>query len=98
MAYKIITSSKAESDVEKAIIHYKDIKVQLAKDFLSELKDTRKYIHENPKKIQVRYANIRIAFLKRFPFGVHYRFENKTISILSILHTSENPDEHWIKD
>ena len=94
MAYKIITSTKAELDVDKAIEYYKDINVQLAKDFLTELKATHKYIQKHPKKIQVRYANIRVAFLKRFPFGVHFRLEDKTISILAILHTSGDPD-NW---
>jgi plasmid stabilization system protein ParE len=94
MAYKIITSTKAEFDVDKAIEYYKDINIQLAKDFLTELKATSKYIQKHPKKIQIRYANIRVAFLKRFPFGVHFRLEDKTISILSILHTSGDP-ENW---
>ena len=76
MAYKLITSSKAEQDVEKAILYYKDIKIDLARDFLTELKATRKYIQKHPKKIQVRYANVRVAFLKRFPFGVHFRLED----------------------
>ena len=94
MAYKLITSSKAEQDVEKAILYYKDIKIDLARDFLTELKATRKYIQKHPKKIQVRYANVRVAFLKRFPFGVHFRLEDKTISIAAILHTSGDP-EKW---
>jgi plasmid stabilization system protein ParE len=96
MAYKIITSTKVELDIDKAIEYYKDINVQLAKDFLVELKPTSKYIQKHPKKIQVRYATIRVAFLKRFPFGVHFRLDTKTISILSILHTSGDPD-NWEK-
>lgn len=96
MAYKLNVSTKAELDLDKAIEYYKTIEIQLAKEFLIELKATRNYIQKHPKKIQVRYANIRVAFLKRFPFGVHFRFEDKTISILSILHTSGDP-ENWEK-
>jgi len=84
----------AQQDIEKAIIYYKDIKIQLAKNFLIELKATRKYIQKHPKKIQIRYAEIRVAFLKRFPFGVHFRLEDKTITIISVLHTSQD-DEKW---
>lgn len=96
MAYKLNSSTKAELDINKAIEYYKDIDIQLAKDLLTELKATRQYIQKHPKKIQVKYANIRVAFLKRFPFGVHFRLEDKTISILAILHTSGDP-ENWEK-
>jgi plasmid stabilization system protein ParE len=96
MSYKTITSSRAEQDVEKAILYYKDINIQLARDFLSELRATHKYIQKHPKKIQVRYANVRVAFLKRFPFGVHFRLEDKKITIAAVLHTSGNPDK-WDK-
>ncbi len=94
MAYKLNTSTGAYQDIEKAIIYYKDIKIQLAKNFLIELKAIRKYIQKHPKNIQVRYANIRVAFLKSFPFGVHFRLEDKTVTIVSILHTSQD-DETW---
>jgi len=97
MAYKIKTTFGAESDIEKAIIYYKDIKIQLAKDFLNELKATRKYIQKHPKKIQIRYAEIRVAFLKRFPFGIHYKLEDKTVIIVSVFHTSQN-DMKWRRD
>ncbi|MBL1281179.1 MAG: hypothetical protein COA33_012950 [Fluviicola sp.] len=94
MAYKLNTSTGAYLDIEKAIVYYKGIKSQLAENFLIELKATRKYIQKHPKKIQVRYANIRVAFLKRFPFGVHFRFENETVTIVSVFHTSQD-DKKW---
>lgn len=90
MAYKIYVSTDAELDIDKAITYYKDIKLSLAKDFLKEVKATRKYITKNPEKIQIRYSTIRIAFLKQFPFGIHFRIQNETIYILSVLHTSKN--------
>lgn len=93
MVYKLIASSKSESDTAKAIEYYKEIRVELAKEFLIELRATRKYIEKNPKKIQVRYGNIRVAFLKRFPYGVHFRLQDKTITIISIFNTSEDSNK-----
>lgn len=93
MAYNLITSPIAENDVEKAIKHYIKIRKELAKAFLKEIKAAKKYLVKNPKKIQVRYSNVRIAFLKKFPYGIHFIFENDTITIIGIFHTSQNPED-----
>ncbi|WP_070138328.1 type II toxin-antitoxin system RelE/ParE family toxin [Crocinitomix algicola] len=94
MAYKLITSPIADKDVEKAIKYYIETKTELAKAFLKEVRAVKKYLIKNPKKIQVRYSNVRIAFLKKFPYGIHFVFENDTIVIVGIFHTSKNP-KNW---
>lgn len=96
MAFKLITTAKAYKDLDKATGYYFDIQKSLAKKFNSDFRNTTKYISKNPEKIQVRYNNLHVAFLKKFPYGIHYAFENKTIIILAIFHTAMN-DEKWIQ-
>lgn len=91
MAYKILTSPDSEEDMDRAIKRYAEIKPSLAKQFTTELKAVRKYISKNPKSVQIRYKNTRIAYLKIFPYGLHYKFLNETIYITSLYNTSENP-------
>ncbi|MBI9037479.1 MAG: type II toxin-antitoxin system RelE/ParE family toxin [Bacteroidales bacterium] len=91
MTYKIITTPETEKDIEEAIKWYKDIQIGLALSFINELQAVRRFIHHNPNKIQVRYNNIRVVFLKRFPYGIHYKFEKEIITIVAIFHTSQNP-------
>lgn len=62
MDYKVVASSKSESDIIQAIEYYKEIKLELAKDFLKDLRATKNYLSKHPEKIQIRYENIRIAF------------------------------------
>lgn len=92
MAYKLITSPETENDIVKAIEYYLDIRKELAQQFLIELKAAKEYIHKNPEKIQVRYKNIRIAFLKQFPYCIHFTISDKTITIVAVFHTSQNPN------
>ena len=66
MDYNVITSPKAEVDIEQAVEWYVDISIELAQQFIIELKAAKNYIVKNPKKIQIRYNKTRIAFLKRF--------------------------------
>jgi plasmid stabilization system protein ParE len=56
-----------------------------------------KAIAQNPAIFQVRYREVRIAFLNKFPFGVHFKIDanRETIVILAVLHTSQNP-QIWL--
>ncbi|MBX7108950.1 MAG: hypothetical protein K1X61_09915 [Chitinophagales bacterium] len=51
-------------------------------------------IQKGPLGLEIRYDDVRIAFIKRFPFGVHFIIERKNIMVISIYHTSRNP-ESW---
>lgn len=93
MAYNVITSPETEKDIENAVIWYIDIRKDLARQFLAELKAVIKFISHNPEKIQIRYQNVRVAFLKKFPFGVHFKCESNDITIIAVFNTSENPDK-----
>lgn len=35
-------------------------------------------------------------FLKKFPYVIHYRLVDKTITIIALFHTSQNSD-NWIR-
>lgn len=96
MIYKISTSPKVKNSVDLALFWYKEISTKVAKKFEKELRKTYSYIEKNPYQFQVRYDNIRIAFLKKFPFGIHYVVTNNTIVVLSVFHTSQN-SQNWTK-
>lgn len=60
MSYKVITSSSAEQDVEKAISHCKDINIQLART-IAEFKVVQKTTRELDfltKSAKERYLNL----------------------------------------
>jgi hypothetical protein len=43
---------------------------------------------------EVRYENFRIVYLKKFPFGIHFKYDEKKnlIEIYSVFHTSRDPE------
>jgi plasmid stabilization system protein ParE len=96
MGYKLITTPETENDIDKAVEWYVNIRKPVAKRFLTELHAVKRYIHKNPEKIADKYDNVRVAFLKKFPYGLHYTFNNNTIIIVALFHTSENPQK-WNK-
>lgn len=61
--------------------------------FLKEIKKEVNQILKNPLAYEIRYADIRIAYVKKFPYGIHFEYlelENQ-VNILAVLHTSRNP-------
>lgn len=64
--------------------------------FLKEISTEVSKITKNPLAYEVRYAAIRIAFIKKFPYGIHFEYLEKEeqVNILAVFHTSQNP-ESW---
>lgn len=52
------------------------------------------FISKHPLKCQKRYKSIRIKYLKKFDFGIHYIIENETVFVFYLFHTSQNSD-NW---
>jgi len=94
MAHKIIVKPGAELDILEALDWYeKQQQDRLIQDFLEKLDDELDRISKNPENFQKRYRNIKIVFMKRFPYGVHYTFENETIFVHAIMHMKRKPRE-----
>jgi len=53
-------------------------------------------IQKNPLKIQIRYNQTRVAFLKKFPYCVHFNIIENEIIIIAVFHTSQSPQK-WSK-
>jgi toxin ParE1/3/4 len=92
--FKLVITLGAAKDIEVAVRYYQEIRTQLAKQFMKDLRYTSQYIKKHPETIQIRYGEIRVAFLKKFPFGVHYILRDQSVIVLSVFHTSRD-SEVW---
>jgi len=92
MRYRVLYHTDIESDIKEAKEWYKKQLNGLEKKFSLSVKETIGYITQNPLLFEVKYKQTRIAFTKTFPFGVHYHLneQTKTITILTVLHTSKD--------
>lgn len=95
--YQLRIRTLAQQDATEVFEYYENINLTLASRFLDSLYLELDGICENPEIFQLKYKNTRVRYLKKFPFGVHYRIiDDSFIEILSIIHTSRNP-EIWKK-
>ena len=96
MSYSITIAETAEDDVRKAYLWYEEHLENLGDRFKKHFSKAVESIRDNPFKTQVRYETTRVFFLKKFPYGLHFRVSGNNILIVAVFHTSLNPHK-WKK-
>ncbi|NML59053.1 type II toxin-antitoxin system RelE/ParE family toxin [Chryseobacterium cheonjiense] len=96
MAIKLIYSRFVKNDLKEINEWYKKINKELWNNFTNEFRLKINLIKENPLSFELKYNNIRLVFLNKFPYGIHYSYdaEENIIEIYSVFHTSRDP-EKW---
>jgi plasmid stabilization system protein ParE len=67
MSYSLFISDAAERDIRDTFLWYADQQVKLGVSFEKHISKAFDNIQKNPFKMQVRYNQTRVAFLKKFP-------------------------------
>lgn len=93
MPYKIIVKPIAEQEIRAALEWYREQNQSLPSKLYKELQERIKELQHFPRHYQKRYKEIRVLFIHKFPYGIYYTVEGKTIYIHAFLHTKQNPDQ-----
>ena len=94
--YKIHFVKEALFDIEDIVLWYEEQRIGLSYDFELCLEAGVDAILRNPDAFQKKYRNIKIRFISRFPYGIHYKFEKNEIVVIGVFHTSRSP-KNWSK-
>lgn len=84
-------TKEALFDIEEILFWYENKRLGLSYDFELCLEIGLAEIARNPQLFQIRYKTIKIRFIKRFPYGIHYILNKNEIIILGVFHTSRSP-------
>jgi len=93
--YQLLISDESRLDILDAFSWYESRRQGLGKDFELCLEAGLNQITRDPSLFQKRYKNLRIYFIDRFPYGIHYLIEENTVKIFGVFHMSRNP-KSWI--
>ncbi len=52
-------------------------------------------IQIQPQGYQLKYKNVHVRYIKRFPYGIHYLIEDDLIYVIAVFHTSKSPNS-WV--
>ncbi|MFA9192120.1 type II toxin-antitoxin system RelE/ParE family toxin [Flavobacterium sp. FZUC8N2.13] len=93
---KIHFTKEALFDIEDIVLWYEEQRAGLSYDFELCLEAGIDAVLRNPDAFQKRHKDIKIRFISRFPYGIHYRFKKNEIIVIGIFHTSRSP-KNWLK-
>ncbi|MBW8362649.1 MAG: type II toxin-antitoxin system RelE/ParE family toxin [Kaistella sp.] len=88
---KIKFAPEAEVEFRESVKFYETRQKGLGKRFADATKRSLYIIAENPLAAEVKYLEIRVATVKKFPFTIHYSVEEEFVLVVAIFHNSRNP-------
>jgi plasmid stabilization system protein ParE len=94
--HKISFTKEALFDIEAIVLWYEEQRIGLSYDFELCLEVGVAEISRNPNHFQKRYKSVKVRFISRFPFGIHYLIKENEVVVLGIFHTSRSP-KNWSK-
>jgi plasmid stabilization system protein ParE len=93
---KIYFTNEALFDIEAVVLWYEQQRIGLSYDFELCLEAGIEEVLRNPEAFQKRYKQVKIKFILRFPYGIHYIFIENEITVIGVFHTSRSP-KNWSK-
>lgn len=96
MNYTFLISQAAYEDIKAASEWYEKHRIGLSLDFELCVEGGYEDIRNSPTAYQIKFKNVRVKYITRFPYGIHFILENEVIYVIAVLHTSKNP-RNWTK-
>jgi hypothetical protein len=76
MAYQVRILKRADLELEEIFLYYQNLSVGLGEKFLNEYENQLKTLNTIPF-FEVKYTNIRKLPIKKFPYTIHFRVDEK---------------------
>jgi toxin ParE1/3/4 len=84
----------AEQEFDDSIAYYENEREGLGQEFRTIIEQHFQRIADHPERFaKVRGEVRRTVVLRRFPFLIHFLIEPERIVILSVFHTSRDPEQ-----
>ncbi len=93
MSFTVIFEPDSEQEIIEAFQWYEEQSFGLGGEFLRAVKQSEAALSRNPYQYQVQYKEVRYAFLRRFPYALHYIIEENTVSVLACFHFRRDPSK-----
>ena len=93
---ELLLRPAAAADLEGAFLWYEEQRPGLGDEFLAAVHATLDTIAESPHRFPVVHRDTRRALVRRFPYGVFYRFVDDTVFVVACFHASRDP-KRWAR-
>ena len=90
-SYRLIIGPFAELDLQVAYDWYELQKEVLGEEFIEEVEKTIHRISQTPLQYSKVKKLVRMAAVKRFPYGIYFFIKEDIINVIAIFHFSRDP-------
>ena len=84
-------AEEAENDIRNILAWYSSQSQTTSNKFVESVDELFEFLSANPHSFSKQRKNFRVAYVKKFPYGVIYEITANVVLILRIIHTSRNP-------
>lgn len=92
--FTVLFSEEAMEDLEIAVDFYNNISVELGKKFIQNFDDASLQL-ENIPFFQIRYDEMRIRKIKKFPVLLHFIIaSNETVIVHGVRFAKQSPENY----
>lgn len=91
MTLGVVFRRAAQSEFEAAALRYDMQQPGLGAQFVAEVSRAVELAATYPDRFSIRYADIRRAPVRRFPYSVFFRVESERIVVLAVFHARRDP-------
>jgi plasmid stabilization system protein ParE len=89
----VVLRRVAEGEFDDAIAWYEGQREGLGNEFRATIEDHFQQIADHPEWFTKVRGEVRRAVVRRFPFVIHFLVEEERIVVLSVFHTSRDPQQ-----
>jgi plasmid stabilization system protein ParE len=93
MKRAVVLRRAAEKELDDSIARYEDKREGLGQEFWGVIEKHFQRIADTPELFPEVRGQVRRAVVRRFPFVIHFLIESDRIVILSVFHTSREPEQ-----
>jgi plasmid stabilization system protein ParE len=90
----VVYTRQAKDELKEAVEFYNSERAGLGFEFANEVRRTVQRVKEYPEAWTKLSENSRRARCRRFPFGIIYSFDSRSITILAVMHMKRKPG-YW---
>ena len=90
MTYSVLLLEEAENDVEQAASWYEQQSSGLGYAFLEIVSSTIEAVGRNPLAYPLVYRDVHRALMRKFPFAIFFRINDKNVAVVSVMHVSRD--------
>lgn len=82
----------AQQELIEAALWYDEQRPGLGDEFIDTVVARVNDLRDDPQRFPTAYGDVQQAILRRFPFAIYYRNMEDRILVLSVFHSSRNPE------